>query len=68
MTQVRCVSNALIVETGRSGELFATRWVPLTIGETYPQVPGPQKPHHHFILDDEQEVRSYPDYLFEDVA
>ncbi len=68
MTQVRCISNCIIVQTGRAEELFAPRWVPLTIGETYTQVPGPPKPNHRFVLDDEQEVRAYPDYLFEDMT
>ena len=68
MTQVRCTSNCIVVETGRADELFASRWVPLTVGEVYMQVSGPSKPHHRFILDDEQEVRAYPKYLFEELG
>lgn len=64
----RCISNCVIVETGRSKEPFQTKWVPLTIGEVYPQAPGPEKPNRIFIVDDESYSRSYPTYLFQEVT
>ena len=67
-TQLRCISNCIVVETGRADEQFVSRWVPLTVGEIYTQVAGPHKPHHRFVLDDEQKVRAYPSYLFEELA
>ena len=68
MRQLRCVSNCVILETGRHKELFASRWVPLTVNETYYELPGQHKDHHRFVLDDEQNVRAYPDYLFEEIS
>ena len=67
MRQLRCVSNCVILETGRSADDFASRWVPLTVNEIYYELPGQLKEHHRFVLDDEQNVRAYPEYLFEEM-
>jgi hypothetical protein len=67
MRKLRCVSNCVIQETGRGGQDFSSRWVPLTLNDVYYELPGQHKEHHRFVLDDEENVRAYPEYLFEEV-
>ena len=68
MRKLRCISNCVIMETGRANDAFGSRWVPLTVNELYYELPGQHKEHHRFVLDDEQKVRAYPVYFFEEAS
>lgn len=65
---LRCVNNRVTVNTGYADKPFMEKRVPLTVGDVYLQMSGPEKQGHFFVINDESFSRPYPAYLFEPTA
>jgi hypothetical protein len=59
-----CKDNLLSLRSGKPDRPISRLRLPLTVGELYRQVPGPDKDGHVFVINDEERCKAYPAHLF----